>query len=140
MNSNQLQSVVISKTAQNTWQALHVPSGKTSIGNSADEASSNMKKLLGISEEGVNLPELTSPHFENLSHIIALFLEGPISHSLSFHAGWARLKHFESGIARIQLGGGCDGCPSSKNTLFNVVKNQLQSRFGEDVVQDVTFG
>jgi hypothetical protein len=38
-----LQSVVISKKADGSWQAVHVPSGKTSHGLSKEEAEDEMR-------------------------------------------------------------------------------------------------
>ena len=80
----------------------------------------------------------SSPRFEGLAQAIALFLEGPISDMLAVHSGYARLEAFQNGIAQVRLGGGCQGCPSSQITLFNVVRTKLQDRFGEDIVIDVT--
>jgi Fe-S cluster biogenesis protein NfuA len=108
------------------------------MGESPEAANEAMKLMLGLTSAGTFNEPLTSPNFVGLPHAIAVFLEGPISETLSFHAGWARLQSFESGIADVRLGGGCEGCPSSKITLFQGVKTQLQSRFGEDVVLDVT--
>ncbi|MCX6127036.1 MAG: NifU family protein [Proteobacteria bacterium] len=112
-------------------------SGKKTLGTSPEEAHEAMRLLLGLTPEGTFDEPRTSPQFTGLTNTIALFLEGPVSEALSFHAGWARLDSFSAGTAQIRLGGGCEGCPSSKITLFQGVKTQLQSRFGEDVVLDV---
>ena len=75
--------------------------------------------------------------FEGLAQAIAMFLEGPVSSTLAIHAGHVRLVAFADGVAQVRLGGGCQGCPSSQITLFNVVRTQLQDRFGDGVVIDV---
>ena len=80
---------------------------------------------------------MNPPVFEGVAKAIALFLEGPISDVLAVHAGHARLEAFVNGIAYVRLGGGCQGCPSSQITLFNVVRTNLQDRFGDHIVLDV---
>lgn len=137
MSTRELQSMIVSKSSAGDWEALHVPSGKKTLGTSPEEAHEAMRLLLGLTPEGTFDEPRTSPQFTGLTNTIALFLEGPVSEALSFHAGWARLDSFSAGTAQIRLGGGCEGCPSSKITLFQGVKTQLQSRFGEDVVLDV---
>lgn len=133
----ELQSVIISKDTSGSWEALHVPSGKKAVGASPEAANDAMRVLLGMTSDGKFEEPKTSDSFTGISQAVAVFLEGPISEALSFHAGWARLASFDNGIARVRLGGGCEGCPSSRITLFQGVKSQLQGRFGEDVVVDV---
>ena len=133
----ELQSVVVAKSADGSWIATHVPSGKKASGESPDEASDAMRDLLGLTAAGTFSEPVTSDRFGGVGQSIALFLEGPVSEALAFHSGWARLEAFESGTAHIRLGGGCQGCPSSQITLFNGVRTQLQSRFGDDVIVDV---
>lgn len=132
-----LQSVVISKKLDGSWQAVHVPSGKVAHGLSKEEAETAMRELLGMSETGQFEEPLTSVQFSGTGREIAEFLEGPVSQMLSFHSGFARLDAYDSGIAHVRLGGGCQGCPSSRITLLNGVQQQLQERFGEEIVQEV---
>jgi len=132
-----LNSVVISKDAAGKWQALHVPSNRTTSGATAQEAEVAMRELLGIDDEGNFDVPLTSDRFDGVAKEIAQFLEGDVSTMLSLHSGYARLEAFESGVAHILLGGGCESCPSSTLTLLNGVRTQLQERFGEDVVSEV---
>jgi Fe-S cluster biogenesis protein NfuA len=133
-----LNSVVISKKVDGSWQAHHVPSGKYSFGENAIEAQEEMKKLLGMDTTGEFGAPLSSPEFTGVAREIAEFLEGQVSDMLKFHSGFARLVSFEDGNASIRLGGGCQGCPSSLFTLSNSVKTQLQDKFGEDVIADIT--
>ncbi len=135
--SGTLKSVVISQKADGSWQAKHLPSGKITHGIEAAEAEQAMKDLLGMDEEGQSQEPPTSPRFEGQAFEIAKFLEGSVSEMLAFHDGYARLEAYESGIAHIRLGGGCQGCPSSRLTLLNGVKTQLQETFGEEQVVDV---
>jgi|688.fasta_scaffold94439_4 Fe-S cluster biogenesis protein NfuA len=130
-------SVVISKNADGKWLAHHVPSGKKTEGSTMQEAQELMKKELGLKDDGTFEAPPTSSRFTGLAAAVAQFLEGPVSESLAFHSGYARLEAFETGVAHVRLGGGCKGCPSSQITLFNGVRDQLQGRFGEDIVKDV---
>jgi Fe-S cluster biogenesis protein NfuA len=91
---------------------------------------------------GTSLPSETnislkpSPN-EGLVQAMSLFLKGPISDVLAAHSGHVKLHAYENGIAQVVMGGGCQGCPSSSNTLLNVVLTKLQHRFGEDIVTGV---
>ncbi len=133
--SNDLNSVVISKKVDGSWQALHVPSGRVTHGLNAHEAQDAMRDLLGLSEEGAPEATLTSDKFDGEVAELARFLEGEISTMLALHSGYARLMDFSQGIAHVRLGGGCKGCPSSTLTLANAVKTQVQERFA--FVEDV---
>lgn len=132
-----LYSVVISKNSNGKWLAHHVPSGRQVEGNTMQEAQEIMRKELGLKDDGTFDAPATSTKFTGLAATVAQFLEGPVSESLAFHSGYARLESFEAGIAHVRLGGGCKGCPSSQITLFNGVRDQLQGRFGEENIKDV---
>ena len=133
-----LNSVVISKKPDNTWQAHHVPSGRIFAGATPEAAQAKMREDLGMNEEGAFQEPLTSHTFADaVAKDIALYLEGPVSEMLAMHSGYARLEAYESTIAHIRLGGGCQGCPSSTLTLVNGVLGQLQEKFGSDVVSEV---
>jgi len=134
---SELQSVVINQNEDGSWQAVHVPSGKTSNGQSKESAEEEMRKLLGMDETGDFGEPLTSQQFTGLTKEIAKFLEGPVSEMLAMHSGFARLDQYEEGVAYVRLGGGCQGCPSSTMTLVAGVQQQLQETFGGDVVQEV---
>ena len=132
-----LNSVVISKKLDGSWQALHVPSQRVAHGLSKEEAEDAMRDLLGMTEQGQFTEPPTSDQFTGLAREIALHLEGPVSDMLALHSGFARLDSFVDGIAQVRLGGGCKGCPSSLITLANGVKRDLQDKFGEEQVVDV---
>src|SRR5687768_11805554 len=124
-----LNSVVISKKLDGSWQALHVPSGKVSHGLDKDEAESAMRELLGMDEGGSFTEPLTSDRFSGEAKEIAEYLEGPVSKMLEIHSGFARLEAYENCVAHIRLGGGCQGCPSSTLTLVSGVLRDLQEHF-----------
>ena len=132
-----LNSVVVTKKKDNSWQAVHIPSGKVTHGITPEEAQDAMRDLLGMDEKGDFNHPLTSPRFDGLARQIAEYLEGPISDMLSAHSGFARLEAYEHAMAHIQLGGGCSGCPSSTLTLLNGVKIQMQEQFGEETIAEV---
>jgi len=132
-----LQSVVISKKVDGSWQAVHVPSGKVSHGETKDEAEVAMRELLGMDDAGAFDEPKTSDRFNGLAKDIALYLEGPVSEMLSYHSGFARLEAYESAVAHIRLGGGCQGCPSSTITLVNGVQQQLVEKFGDENILDI---
>ncbi|WP_141730906.1 NifU family protein [Oligoflexus tunisiensis] len=132
-----LPAVTVDQETPGHWRALHEPSGRITEGSSEDEVLEAMKELLGMDPSGRSLEPLTSDRFEGLAQEIALYLEGPVSDMLALHSGYARLESFQNGIASVRLGGGCEGCPSSRLTLMNGVKRDLQDKFGEDVLLDV---
>lgn len=135
--SNSLNSVVTSQKPDGSWQAHHVPSDRYAFGASQEEAEENMKELLGMDESGKFTEPLTSERFSGDALDIAKYLEGPVSEMLAFHSGYARLESYENAVAHIRLGGGCQGCPSSRITLLNGVLGQLQDQFGEEKILDV---
>lgn len=132
-----LQSVVISKKADGSWQALHVPSGKIAHGLTKEEVEDAMRGQLGLDETGSFQEPLTSDRFGGVAKDIAEYLEGPVSEMLKLHSGFARLEAYEASMAHIRLGGGCQGCPSSTMTLVHGVQQMLQEKFGEETVTDV---
>jgi Fe-S cluster biogenesis protein NfuA len=136
--SQDMISVVIAKITEGKWQAHHIPSGGKIDGDTKEAAEKSMKDALGLKDDGSSTEPPTSGRFKDLAKSIALFLEGPVSDTLAFHSGHARLESFDNGVAQVRLGGGCKGCPSSQITLFNGVRSQLQGRFGEDIIEDVT--
>lgn len=135
---NDFNSVVVSKKADGSWQALHAPSGKVAHGITKEEAENSMRSMIGINDEGAFDEPLTSDRFDGIAKEIAVYLEGMISEMLASHDGFARLEGFENGNALVRLGGGCQGCPASTMTLVDGVLTQLQDEFGEHVVAEIT--
>lgn len=131
-----LQGVKISQNDDGSWLAIHEASGRSVQAQSEAAAASAMRNLLGLTEDGSFDEPLTSDLFEGIARDIALYLEGPVSKMLALHSGYARLEAYHEGLATIRLGGGCQGCPSSRITLMNGVLRDLQDHFGEDVIVD----
>ena len=135
--SQELQSVDFKEKVDGSWEAIHGPSGRVVHGLTRDEAAEEMRKLLGMDESGEFGEPSTTDRFNGVARDIAEHLEGPVSEMLSLHSGYARLEGYADGIASVRLGGGCQGCPSSLMTLANGVLNDLQHKFGEEVVMDI---
>ncbi len=133
-----LQSVVTSQKADGSWQSVHVPSGKVTHGLTAEESQDQMRALIGMDKAGKFEEPKTSDRFDGVAKDIAVFLEADVSEMLALHSGFARLEEFEDSIAYIKLGGGCSGCPSSRFTLMEGVKQQLQEKFGEETITEVS--
>jgi Fe-S cluster biogenesis protein NfuA len=134
---SQIPAVSLHQLEDQSWLATHEPSGRQTGGATVAEAEEAMRLLLGFNEQGQMEEPGTSELFEGVARDIALYLEGPVSNMLALHSGFARLEAYQDGIAMVRLGGGCEGCPSSRLTLLNGVKRDLQERFGEALVMDV---
>lgn len=119
------------------WMAKHEPSGREVLAASEKHALLAMAEELGFDASGKSTEPLTSDQFEGLAREIAEYLEGAISERLAFHSGFARLESYQDGMAAVRLGGGCQGCPSSRLTLMMGVKKELQDTFGEEALIDV---
>lgn len=137
MKDEGLRGVHFSQKPDGSWQAIHEASGRVAHGLDEEEAKKAIKDLLGMDEAGDFTEPTTHEIFEGTARDIALYLEGPVSEMLAFHSGFARLDSYQDGMAQIRLGGGCQGCPSSRITLMNGVFKELQEKFGEDVVREV---
>jgi len=131
-----LQGVISSQNDDGTWQVSHEASGRSIHGETQAAAEAAMRDLLGMTADGSFDEPLTSDLFEGVAYDIAIYLEGPVSKMLALHSGFARLEAYQEGLATIRLGGGCQGCPSSRITLMNGVLRDLQDHFGEDVIID----
>jgi hypothetical protein len=58
--SSPLNSVDLTQKADGSWQAYHVPSGKTAHGLTQEEAESSMREMLGLNNLGKFTEPLTS--------------------------------------------------------------------------------
>jgi Fe/S biogenesis protein NfuA len=69
------------------------------------------------------------------------FIDDYISPGLKMHDGYLVIDNFdeEKKHLKIRLGGGCQGCASSEETLKLMVENFLKEEFPElEKVEDVT--
>lgn len=66
---------------------------------------------------------------------LTLAINEKINPMLEMHRGGCELRSFDNGIASIKLVGGCAGCPSALQTLYQLVYPILTSIDGvNDVV------
>lgn len=60
-------------------------------------------------------------------------LDAYINH---YHGGSVDLVSFNGKVARVRLGGACQGCPLSPTTLHGWVEGTIKQFFPEIVVED----
>ena len=53
-----------------------------------------------------------------------------------YHGGWCKLVSFDGKVARVELGGACEGCPLSLNTLHGWIAGTVRQFFPEIVVEE----
>jgi len=78
---------------------------------------------------------------KTLKERIEEFIEEDINPSLSFHGGFLEIKDYdaEAGILSVIMGGGCQGCASSKQTMLYAIDQMLKDEFEEiQTIVDVT--
>ena len=72
---------------------------------------------------------------------IEKFIEDEINPALQSHGGFIAVRDFDEDTKnlKIQMGGGCHGCASSRITLRNGVENYLREEFPDiGEIEDVT--
>ena len=69
-------------------------------------------------------------------------LKDKVDPVLEQHFGGASLTSYNDGVAMVKMTGACASCPSSKDTINNVIKDILCTEHSElvDVVLDDTVG
>jgi Fe-S cluster biogenesis protein NfuA len=82
---------------------------------------------------GTNTEAPTEERLRNLIENISSYIE-------YYHGGSARLVSFDGTVARIELGGACDGCPLSLNTLHGWVAGTVHQFFPTIVIEEATSG
>lgn len=53
-----------------------------------------------------------------------------------YHGGSVRLVSFDGKVARVELGGACEGCPLSLNTLHGWIAGTVRQFFPDIVVEE----
>ena len=53
-----------------------------------------------------------------------------------YHGGWCRLVSFEGKVARVELGGACEGCLLSLNTLHGWVAGTVRQFFPDITIEE----
>lgn len=57
-----------------------------------------------------------------------------------YHGGSCRLVSFDGKIAQVELGGACDGCPLSLNTLHGWIAGTVHQFFPDITIEEVSAG
>ena len=79
---------------------------------------------------------LDAPPEERLQKLV----ENISSYIEYYHGGWCKLTSFDGSVARVQLGGACEGCPLSLNTLHGWIAGTIHQFFPDVVVEEVAPG
>ncbi len=53
-----------------------------------------------------------------------------------YHGGWCKLVSFDGKIARVELGGACEGCPLSLNTLHGWIAGTVRQFFPDIIIEE----
>lgn len=73
-----------------------------------------------------------APVEERLQNLI----ENLSSYIEYYHGGWCRLVSFDGRVARVELGGACEGCPLSLHTLHGWIAGTVRQFFPDIVVEE----
>lgn len=76
-----------------------------------------------------------------LKERIQEFIEEDINPGLSLHGGFLEIQDYDDkeGVLSVIMGGGCQGCASSKQTMLYSIDQMLKDEFEEiQTVVDVT--
>jgi len=73
-----------------------------------------------------------APVEERLNNLI----ENLSSYIEYYHGGWCKLVSFDGNVARVELGGACEGCPLSLNTLHGWIAGTVRQFFPDIVVEE----
>ena len=77
-----------------------------------------------------------APVAERLSNLI----ENLSSYIEFYHGGSVKLISFDGRVARVELGGACEGCPLSLNTLHGWIAGTVRQFFPDIVVEEAAPG
>ncbi|MBN1565601.1 MAG: NifU family protein [Anaerolineae bacterium] len=83
-------------------------------------------------ENVTNGDNADAPIEERLQNLI----ENLSSYIEYYHGGSCELVSFDGKVARVSLGGACDGCPLSLNTLHGWIAGTVRQFFPDIVVEE----
>lgn len=83
-------------------------------------------------ENMLNDTNTEAPVAERLSTLI----ENLSSYIEFYHGGSVKLISFDGHVARVELGGACEGCPLSLNTLHGWIAGTVRQFFPDIVVEE----
>ncbi len=79
--------------------------------------------------DGDNLEAPVEERLANLISNLSSYIE-------YYHGGWVKLVSFDGKVARVELGGACEGCPLSLNTLHGWIAGTVRQFFPDIVVEE----
>jgi Fe-S cluster biogenesis protein NfuA len=77
---------------------------------------------------GNNAEAPVEERLENLIENLSSYIE-------YYHGGWCKLVSFDGRVARVELGGACEGCPLSLNTLHGWIAGTVRQFFPDIAVE-----
>lgn len=79
--------------------------------------------------DGVNGSAPVEERLRNLIENLSSYIE-------YYHGGSVKLTAFDGKVARVELGGACEGCPLSLNTLHGWVAGTVRQFFPDITVEE----
>ncbi len=71
-----------------------------------------------------------------LAERLGTLIENLSSYIEYYHGGTVELVSFDGKVARVKLGGACEGCPLSLNTLHGWIAGTVRQFFPEVIVEE----
>lgn len=78
---------------------------------------------------GDNAEATVEERLQNLIENLSSYIE-------YYHGGSVKLVSFDGSVARVELGGACEGCPLSLNTLHGWIAGTVRQFFPDIVVEE----
>ena len=78
---------------------------------------------------GDNAEATIEERLQNLIENLSSYIE-------YYHGGSVKLVSFDGSVARVELGGACEGCPLSLNTLHGWIAGTVRQFFPDIVVEE----
>ena len=79
--------------------------------------------------DGDNVEAPVEERLRNLIENLSSYIE-------YYHGGWCKLVAFDGQVARVELGGACEGCPLSLNTLHGWIAGTVRQFFPDIVIEE----
>ncbi len=73
-----------------------------------------------------------------LAERLGTLIENLSSYIEYYHGGTVELVSFDGKVARVKLGGACEGCPLSLNTLHGWIAGTVRQFFPDVVIEEST--
>lgn len=80
---------------------------------------------------GDNVEAPIAERLENLIENLSSYIE-------FYHGGSVKLVAFDGKVAKVELGGACEGCPLSMNTLHGWIAGTVRQFFPDIVVEEAS--